>query len=180
MSCAQAVADGFDTILAAGGDGTVYQMVNGVMSAPDAAPPVLGVIPIGGGNDFARSLAIDARPATISRILESKKLQPVDVGLVRYEGKGGTQQRYFINVVDLGMGPHVVRNVTNSRRTFGPGVAYYGAIIKTFYQYRMMNVTAQSAGWQWQGKLRSMALAIGKYYGHGLCVAPDAILDAAS
>lgn len=84
---------------------------------------------------------------------------------------------YFINQADIGMGPDVVRRVLNSGRPFGSGVAYYLAILKTFFTYKPFTAKASAAEWNWEGKIRTLAIANGKYYGNGLGIAPDALPD---
>jgi diacylglycerol kinase (ATP) len=86
-------------------------------------------------------------------------------------------ERYFINVADLGMGPVVVDKVLRSGRPFGHGLAYYKSILSTFVSYKPMLVKATSQDWSWEGKLRTLAVGNGKCYGHGLHIAPDALLD---
>jgi diacylglycerol kinase (ATP) len=70
-----------------------------------------------------------------------------------------------------------VRRVTDSGRAFGAEVAYYKSILSTFFHYQPMVVHASSNDWTWNGITRSLAIANGKYYGHGLCIAPDAKVD---
>jgi len=85
--------------------------------------------------------------------------------------------RYFINEVDVGMGPEVVRKVLSSGRPLGSAVAYYQSILSTFISYKPYTLYAKSEQWEWQSKVRTFAIANGKYYGHGLCIAPDAKFD---
>jgi diacylglycerol kinase family enzyme len=99
---------------------------------------------------------------------------------VEYAIEVGGKERasaYFVNVADVGMGPEVVRKVLSSGRPFGSEVAYYKSILNTFLTYKPMVVKASTNDWEWKGKLRTLAVANGKYYGHGLCVAPDAVID---
>lgn len=176
----KAVDKRYDMILAAGGDGTLHQVVNGVLTGRQESKslPVIGLIPIGGGNDFARSLGVTDKPEQIETCIRNFKTRKVDVGIVYYTGASGENEfRYFINVADIGMGPEVVRRVMNSGRGLGPSMAYYQAIISTFFSYKPMVVHAKTESWAFNGITRSLALGIGKYYGHGLCIAPDAILD---
>lgn len=170
----------YDLIIAAGGDGTLHQVVNGVLKGRESEKklPAIGLIPIGSGNDFARTVNIKADSKHLLLLMDNFKPRPLDVGLITYcDFEGKKLQRYFINVADLGMGPEVVKRLLDSGRIFGSSVAYYKSIITTFIRYKPMNVHATSEGWNWSGKLRSMAIANGKYYGHGLCVAPDAKPD---
>lgn len=176
----KAVDKKYNVILAAGGDGTVNQVLNGVLKEREESKslPILGVIPIGSGNDFARTLSITANAQDLVSRLTAKKFKSVDVGKILCEGREGNPElAYFINVADAGMGPEVVRRVMGSDRIFGAGIAYYAAILKTFASYKPMNVSIKADAWAWKGNLRTLAVANGKYYGHGLCIAPDAKID---
>lgn len=172
-----------DLILAAGGDGTINQVVNGILKGREKETklPVLGVIPIGSGNDFARGIGMRATVDDTIRTFSNFRTKPVDVGLIEYSTTPDSQQddasSYFVNVADIGMGPEVVGRVLSSGRPFGSEVAYYKGILDTFLTYKPMVVKATTPEWSWEGKVRTLAVANGKYYGHGLCIAPDAIAD---
>lgn len=183
MLASKAAGKYVDVILAAGGDGTVNQVVNGVLKGREKETklPVLGIVPIGSGNDFVRGLGLKATVDDTIRAFSSFKPRPIDVGLVEYQtspgGQGEKAWSYFVNVADIGMGPEVVGKVLSSGRPFGSEVAYYKSILNTFLTYKPMQVKAVTPEWTWEGKLRTLAVANGKYYGHGLCIAPDAIAD---
>lgn len=175
-----AVRDGFSTILAAGGDGTLHEVVNGVLSAGPSLSqnPTIGLIPIGSGNDFARTMQLKSDVNHTINLIRAAFVKSVNVGKIVYSTvNGGSGERYFINVADIGMGPEVVKRVAITRKRFGGAVAYYKSIIETFLNFKPLTVTAATPSWTWTGKLRSLAVANGKYYGHGLCIAPDARPD---
>src|SRR5688572_2235950 len=172
-----------DIILAAGGDGTLNQVVNGVLRDREEATklPLLGVIPIGSGNDFARGAGAKINVEQTVKTFATGTPRPIDVGIVEYsltpDRNSERGSAYFVNVADIGMGPEVVGRVLSSGRPFGSEVAYYKSILNTFMTYKPMVVSAVTPGWTWEGKLRTLAIANGKYYGHGLCIAPDAVMD---
>jgi diacylglycerol kinase family enzyme len=56
-------------------------------------------------------------------------------------------------------------------------MAYYTAIVATFFSYKPITVSINATGWQWKSKLRTIAIGNGKFYGDGLCIAPDALVD---
>lgn len=182
---AKATERSADIILAAGGDGTLNQVVNGVLKGRESEGklPVIGLIPIGSGNDFARSAGVTADASQLEALIESFHPKKVDVGRITFTpfkdtgNETSDNERYFVNVADIGMGPKVVSNVEQSSKMFGEAGAYYLSILSTFVTYRPVNVEVKSRDWQWQGKLRSLAVGNGKYYGHGLCIAPEAILN---
>jgi YegS/Rv2252/BmrU family lipid kinase len=170
----------YNLILAAGGDGTVNQVVNGMLKGRVEIDglPILGIIPIGSGNDFARTLNISSNVGELTQRVESAKYKTIDVGKVSYYNENGAKDfSYFVNVADAGMGPEVVKKVTQSDRLFGAAMAYYSAILSTFSQYKPMNVHVKTDQWEWEGKLNTLAVGNGRYYGHGLCIAPDAVIN---
>lgn len=172
-----------DIILAAGGDGTLNQVVNGILKGRESQRylPTIGVIPIGSGNDFARGANLSVNVDQTIKLLSSSKPRPIDVGLVEFShvpgGDGKKGVAYFVNVADIGMGPDVVRKVLRSGRPFGSGVAYYKSILKTFLTYKPIPIKASTEHWSWEGKMRTLAVANGKYFGHGMCIAPDSVID---
>jgi diacylglycerol kinase (ATP) len=170
----------FDVIFAGGGDGTVHQVLNGILNdrVDSAHLPVLGVIPIGSGNDFARALRLKADAKEITAHMKNMHTRTVDVGKITYHtSPSETEFRYFINEVDLGMGPEVVKRVMASDSPFGASVSYYMAILATFLSYKAVPVKAVTPDWTWEGKVRTLAIANGNYYGHGICISPDSKPD---
>ncbi len=178
---ASLLSNNLTAIITAGGDGTVNQVVNGLLSGDSGVPvPPLAVLPLGSGNDFARSLGLDNSPEALCDRLRERTVQTIDVGELHCASDPGgpaNVRRLFVNVADLGMGPAVVRRVLNSNKTFGSAAAYYQSIIRTFFSYRPKEVIALGDGWEWEDRVRSFAVANAKYYGNGLCIAPDAVFD---
>lgn len=181
VSLASKAADQFaDLVLAAGGDGTLHQIVNGVFSGRETYSklPVIGLIPMGSGNDFARTAGIRSDVDQLKNLITSFKPKKIDVGQIDFtDDERQIQSRYFVNVADMGMGPVVVDKVLKSGRPFGHAVAYYKSILSTFMTYKPMAVKAVSKHWSWEGKMRTLAVGNGKCYGSGLHIAPDAVLD---
>lgn len=176
----KAVDKKFDVIVAAGGDGTTHQVINGILEGREHYRdlPTLAVFPVGTGNDFARSLNVVPDVNQLIFLLKNFTPKKLDVGKVEYTNDQGTLgARYFVNVADVGMGPEVVKRVLNSDRMFGSSVSYYLAIVTTFVRYKPVPVWVTTPDWKWEGKLRTLAVANGRYYGHGLCIAPDAKTD---
>jgi diacylglycerol kinase (ATP) len=178
---ARAVLEKYDILIAAGGDGTIHEVVNGMLQDySNSKMPVFTVLPLGSGNDFARGIGASLDSKLLAKTIRNFQTFDADIGEVicRKDYRSGeTQSRFFINVSDVGMGPDVVKRVSNSDRRFGSGVAYYKAILSTFLNYRPALLFAQSEKWEWKGKVRTFAVANGKYFGGGLCIAPDAKLD---
>lgn len=172
----KAVDEGAEIIIAAGGDGTLHQVANGMLQGREDVPslPTLGLLPLGTANDFARTLNLTANPKLFADLLTRNNPMSVDVGRCVFQSKREKTGKYFINIADTGMGPYVAERINRGNRRLPPGLLYYTAILKTFFTYKPREVIIKTRDWSWTGKIRSLAIANGKYFGHGLCVAPGA------
>lgn len=178
----EAVDKKFELILAAGGDGTLHQVVNGILTGREDKTdlPILGLIPIGTGNDFARSIGCKVDIQSLITSISKRQTRNINVGKIFYtnfENPEQTQTRFFINVADAGMGPDVVKRISRQRNFLGIPYSYFLAIIKTFFHYNLITIKAVAPQWSWEGKARAIAVANGKYFGQGLCIAPGAKPD---
>ena len=79
----QAVGAGYDAIIAAGGDGTVHEVINGLMQVPVESRPRLGIVPLGSGNDFSSAIGIDPRPTYALRQFFTGHLSKLPVCAVK-------------------------------------------------------------------------------------------------
>jgi diacylglycerol kinase family enzyme len=95
----QAALDGYDMVVALGGDGTVHEVVNGLMQVPEEKRPILGVVPLGSGNDFAHAVGVpDKADHALAHALHGEPSK-VDVGLlVDEQGR----REYFNNTLCIG------------------------------------------------------------------------------
>ena len=175
-----AVKEKFDYILAAGGDGTLNQVLNGVLlhQQRENTLPAIGIIPLGTGNDFAKMCGINPNADQISNLLILNNPQPTDIGKLNCKNENGeTIIRYFINVCSLGMGPEVVRRLLKSDRSLGPTITYLKAITETFFTHKPQEIIVNASNWEWRGKTRVLAIANGKSFGNAMYIAPDALPD---
>lgn len=173
----QATQDGCDILVAVGGDGTLHEVVNGVMQSniPANAYPALGLLPYGSANDFARSAGISPSLEALKELLRKQLVQRVDLGKIELEPSGDI--RYFINIAGAGLSPEVARRVAKSSSVLGPGFNYFKNILNGFVSYRKKEVTCTAPQWHWKGKVLQLAVANGQYFGNGLCIAPGARLS---
>ena len=174
------VKEKFDYILAAGGDGTLNQVLNGVMlhQQGETLLPAIGIIPLGTGNDFAKICGLQPDANQISNLLTQNNPQPTDTGRLNCQNETGEIiTRYFINVCSLGMGPEVVRRLLKSDRSLGPTITYLKAITETFFTHKPQEILVNTSNWVWRGKMRVLAIANGKSFGNAMYIAPDALPD---
>ncbi|HLX82211.1 MAG TPA: diacylglycerol kinase family protein [Burkholderiales bacterium] len=129
---AQRESGNYECIVAAGGDGTVHEVVNGLMRAGGRA--ALGVIPLGSGDDFAKLLSNG-----FIFDFSNKKTKTFDVGRI----STGSEVRYFANGMDIGFGAHGARNVKRVPRFLTGFGAYLGALLLTMVRYPLLRVRLQ-------------------------------------
>ncbi len=180
IELATSAADGkFNCILAAGGDGTLNQVLNGILKNRNATSlPTFGIIPLGTGNDFSKLCNIKPDANQILNLIIQNSPKPTDVGAINCNNeKGEMITRYFINACSLGMGPEVVKRLMKNNRSLGPMVTYLKAIIVSFFGNRPEKIYAKTPHWEWCGKMRVMAIANGKSFGNSMFIAPDASPD---
>ena len=176
---AAAVANKFSFILSAGGDGTLHQVVNGVLkNVSEADLPSIGLIPLGSGNDFARAGSISPEPDQIIQLLKSAQPKPTDVGQITCLDKGGGAIiRYFMNACSIGMGPEVVKRMGKRSPLWGPDLSYFISIISTFISHRPQPLYVKMPQYEWKGNARVFAIANGQSFGNSIYLAPEARLD---
>lgn len=130
----QASEDGFDIVIAAGGDGTVNEVINGLMQANvnGNGRPVLGVLPVGRGNDFAFGVGIPQELTEAVSVLAHGQHRKIDVGhLVGGDYPNG---RYFANGVGLGFDTVVGFEAAKIKRLHG-AASYLVALVRTIFLY---------------------------------------------
>lgn len=174
-----AIENKSDYVILAGGDGSVNEGVNGYFAAESSSKEkvVLGVLPAGSGNDFAKSLKVENDLPQLLRLIQTNSFKKIDVGLIKFMGVNATlDKRYFINISDIGIGGFVAKKISNSKKRFGGDFTYTKAVIQSFFQYKKQSVQLKSANCNWSGKMLSICMANGKYFGSGMCIAPDASL----
>lgn len=129
----QAVAEGFDIVVAAGGDGTVNEVLNGLMLAKDAGLlAAMAVLPVGQGNDFAFSMGIPTELAPACEMLTIAKRLSIDVG--RITGGQYPKGRFFGNGVGIGFDAVVGFEAFKLKRLHG-FPAYLVAALKTIFLF---------------------------------------------
>jgi diacylglycerol kinase (ATP) len=158
-----------DLIVAVGGDGTCYEVINGITK--HQAPKIkFAVIPTGSGNDFSGLLSPKTPQEFIAKIL-SKSFKFIDIGKVEL----ASQKTSFLNVADIGFGAKVVELLNRQRqRGLGGKASYAIAILRTFFLHKKAFIEIQSADFEFKGKFLMVAFCNGSTFGHGLVINPQA------
>ncbi|WP_445383638.1 diacylglycerol/lipid kinase family protein [Robiginitalea sp. IMCC43444] len=170
----QATETGCKYLIAVGGDGTLHEVINGVMQSdmPATKHPAIGLLPCGSANDFARTVGVSGSIDELLQLIQSGAVRKIDLGQIRLKQTGET--RCFINIAGIGLGAEVVQSLEHSSGLLGPGFNYFKHIIRGFLRYRKKEVHCTGSSWEWKGGLLQMAIANGRYFGNAICIAPDA------
>ena len=119
---AAAAREGFDVVVAAGGDGTVHEVLNGLAEVPEALERVrLGVLPLGTANVLARELALPHRPGEAWQRLFAGQQRRWDLGWAQWRGTHGIERRYFAQLGGAGLDARAIERVPpNWKARLGP------------------------------------------------------------
>ena len=167
-----AVATGYDIIAAAGGDGTVNEVLNGIGDDPDGFTKTrLGVLPLGTVNVFARELKIPLKLERAWRVLKRANEMKIDLGRAEFSEDGKPQQRYFMQLAGAGLDARAIELVSwKLKKSAGP-LAYVVAGLQALAE-KQAQITARADGKTISGEL--LLLGNGRYYGGPFEIFPDA------
>ena len=168
---------GASTVVALGGDGTLHEVVNGVLLAQVTDRPSVGLIPGGRGSDFARGAGV---PRDVDRCLEllAKPARAIDAGRVQLPDR----VMHFINIADAGLGGFTVETANRWQLPISGQITYLLATAWGTFSYSGSPMTLtytdeQGAEQRMEGKFLVVAVCNGTYFGGGMHVAPSAKLD---
>ena len=170
-----ATLDGVGVVVAVGGDGTVHEVANGVLSVKDGRElPALGVVPVGTGNDYARMLGVPGRdPEGAARVLLEGEARAVDVG--RLEG-GDRGPEYFLN--NVGFAFMGAANAAHEETRALPGrLSYVIGGFGAFLRWSPDRLTVTVDGVSLAGRFMVVHIGLGRFCGGGVCLTPEALLD---
>jgi len=167
----QAGEENYDMVIAMGGDGTVHEVMNGLMQLPENKRPVMGVVPIGSGNDFAYSIGITQKPDhALAHALKAENVNLVDIGLMTDEHG---RAEYFDNT--LGIGFDAVVTIRSHKLPIVKGfLMYLTAVIQTIiFNHDPAKMTIQTESETWEDSLCMLTLCNGPREGGGFMLSPE-------
>ena len=175
---AKALADGYQCIVAVGGDGTLNEVVNGFFQVPGGPPAgaTVAVIPRGTGGDFRRTFGWSTSLRSACARIRAGQTRPLDVGRVSFvDGQGQPAQRYFVNVVSFGVSGQVDKEVNAAGKGLGGKATFFLASVKAMWRFRDQRVRLRADGGKWEElAITTVAVANCQYFGGGMRVAPTA------
>jgi diacylglycerol kinase (ATP) len=165
-------------LVAAGGDGTVHEVVNGMLEdgqpiAPDA---VLGVVPAGAGCDFVKSFGLPGDAVQGARHLAGDQVRPIDVGRVTFMSGTAQVTRYFPNIAEAGLGAAVVARASGLPGLLG-SARYFCGFWLTLPRFRPAAVQVDADGQAYQWRAHNVVVANCRFYGGGMQISPKSEPD---
>lgn len=163
----RAALAGFDVIIASGGDGTIHEVVNGI--APLKKRPILGIIPAGTTNDFARALKIPRNdPIAAAKVIAQGKIIKMDIGQAN--------ERYFVNIAGGGVLTELTYHVPSDIKTMFGYFAYVIKGAEMLPQIRQIPLKLTYDQGEFNGKASMFLLGMTNSIGGFEQIAPDARL----
>lgn len=168
-----AAAASYDTVIALGGDGVIHEVAGGLMRIPKADRPVFGIVPVGSGNDYARTLNMSKDVSQAVDQLLAAEVKPADVGCCNGE--------YFVETLSFGLDAAIALDTVERRKHTSKSdtALYFEAGIDQLlhhldtYHYSM----SLDGGPKQEGDVKMFAVQIGRTYGGGFIVTPHAEID---
>lgn len=176
----QAVKDGADVVVCVGGDGTLNEVVNGLMVVEGASRGVaVGFVPRSTGCDLIRSVRIARQPEKALDIIKEGHVHLIDLGRIRYlDGGRVPRYRYFHNIASFGLGGEVDERVNRTSKVFGGFISFMVATLMALLKYDKKRIYLQiDESFAEELLVWNVAVANGQYHGGGMWVAPGAKVD---
>jgi len=167
----EAARKGAKLIIACGGDGTVSEVANGILSSGKDVE--LGILPSGTGGDFRRTLEIPSRSRDAARVLRTGRTVRIDVGRVSFvDNNGAEAMRYFVGVASCGMSTKVIERVK------ADGISFASSLLQTAMRNEAIRLVIQLDDTNdRQLTVSNLCIANARYFGGGMKIAPDAKLN---
>lgn len=169
-----AKAGAYDTVLALGGDGVIHEVANGLMQLSTGERPVFGIVPVGSGNDYARTLGMSSRSVeeAVTQLLAAR---------VHLADVGRCNEKFFVETLSFGLDAAIAADTVERRiRTGRTGTALYlESGMNQLLHYRdCYHYTASfDGGESVQGESFMFAVQVGPTYGGGFRICPNARMD---
>jgi YegS/Rv2252/BmrU family lipid kinase len=172
-----AVQSGATCIIAAGGDGTVREVLNGMVGTD----VVMGIVPAGSGNDFCKSVNIPTGLEAAAHTIRRGKIREVDVGRIVHRSLGSPSAgtgagAYFANAISIGFDALATAEANRMRWLRGLPL-YLGSVFKAMVSYDCPCTVIELDDRRLEQSILLTACANGQYYGGGFHIAPEAVVD---
>jgi lipid kinase YegS len=172
----EAIADGVDTLIAAGGDGTLSEVATTLAHRDELAArlPVLGLVPLGTANDFANAAGIPLEPLPALELVAESP--PVTLDLIRLVAGDG-QVHWCANLASGGFGTQVTVETDDGLKKMLGGLAYLITGISRLGKIDPIHARLRGPDFGWEGDLIALGIGNGRQAGGGQALCPDALVN---
>lgn len=172
---AEAIAHGVDTIIAAGGDGTLSEVAETLAhrEEPADALPSLGLLPLGTANDFATAAKIPDEPLAALELIRHAPARPVDLLRIDADGKVW----WCANVASGGFGTEVTVETDEGLKKVLGGLAYLVTGVSRLGRIDPIQARVRAPGFEWAGGFIALGVGNGRQAGGGQVLCPEALID---
>ncbi|MDO8861819.1 diacylglycerol kinase family lipid kinase [Haliea sp. E1-2-M8] len=198
----EALRAGWEMVVSVGGDGTLNEVINGFCEQSDphscyrideegwisrraSAPPalssaaVLGMLPLGTGSDFRRSIGLSGSLRQGVEMLAGRETRHVDLGQIGYlDHRGELATRFFVNISSAGFSGRVVDFANRGWKGGGGRLSFFLASLRALASWSNLEMAVRlDDGVEIRGRMLGLIVANGGYFGGGMWIAPGASLD---
>ena len=172
---AEAIADGVDTVIAGGGDGTLSEVATTLAHRQDAADalPSLGLLPLGTANDFASAAGIPGEPEAALQLIRDRAAVPID--LLKLDANGATH--WAANLASGGFGAQVTTETHEGLKKLLGGLAYVLTGLSKLGRIAPLQASVRGPGFDWSGDFIALGIGNGRQAGGGQALCPGALVD---
>jgi YegS/Rv2252/BmrU family lipid kinase len=168
---------GANVLVVVGGDGSIHEVVNGIV-ASGHADVELAVLPRGTGKDFVRSLRIPRDLGAALAVAKEGRARTVDVGRAEFVGWDGSPAvSYFANFAGAGISGAIARRANRSSKAAGGRLSFFWATVAVFAGWKSAAITADVDGVHRSGQMFEVLAMNGDYAAGGMWVTPEAEPD---
>ena len=172
---AEAIADGVDTVIAGGGDGTLSEVATTLAHRDESAEalPALALLPLGTANDFASACGIPADPEAALRLVRDGAALPMD--LLKLDANG--QAHWAANLASGGFGTEVTTETHEGLKKLLGGLAYVVTGLSKLGRIEPQRARLRGPGFAWEGEFIALGIGNGRQAGGGQALCPEALID---
>jgi YegS/Rv2252/BmrU family lipid kinase len=175
---AGAAQGGARLLVAVGGDGTVHEIVNGLLDAGAGGDVELAVLPRGTGKDFVRSVRIPGKLDAAIAVARDGRVRTVDAGRASYTAWDGSEaQAWFANFAGAGISGAIAARANDTSKALGGRVSFVRATVSVFLGWKAATMTAVIDEQRREGPMFEVLAMNGDYTAGGMWAAPDAAPD---
>ncbi|MFZ2448811.1 MAG: diacylglycerol kinase family protein [Syntrophobacteraceae bacterium] len=165
--------NGYERVIAVGGDGTLFEVVNGLWGERQGEMPSVGMVPFGTGCDYIRNFEAGSGLTERLHTAMGESVVPVSLGLCRFCGiRGEAQRKAFMMVLGVGFDAEVIRHFRSRRLVRSGWIAYVLSVFQQLRRVKPLRLNGAIDGVPFNACAPFFAAGLGRYFGRRMAIAP--------